>query len=318
MSRLEMERLLAQLQRALGSAWTESAEWIRSQQTVSAIAERLERGGSIDVLVEEIRAGAEKFAAEANAAYSQAGRTTARSLDSKVDDALIHFDETNDRAVRRARENRYELVNGFTQEQREITRNIIVDGMQRGVNPREMARDLRDSIGLTPYQEQIVRNYRRQLEQGQYASAADRRLVNGRDTRSLQAAQERGQALSPARIDKLVENYRQGWIDYRAETIARTEGLRAANDGSEDLYEQAIERGDVEANELVKEWHAGPKVRDYREDHAAMNGKTVPIGEDFVLPDGTPMKHPGDPRGGAKHNCSCRCTYSVTYRALRD
>jgi hypothetical protein len=314
MSEHDMNRLISTLQRALGSSWREVSDYLRTANTVDAIAGRIENGDLANV-VEDVRAAAAKWSAENHDAYERAGRTAARQLDSKVSDALVRFDVTNDRAVRRAKVNEYELIQGFTAEQRAITRRVISEGMTMGVNPREMARELRDSIGLTDHQSQIVANYRRQLEQGQYAEASSRRLVNGRDTRSLVTAAERGKALSPARIDTLVENYRQGWINHRAETIARTEGLRAAHEGSEDLYEQAISRGDVDADELVKEWHSGPATEDHRPDHRAMNGKTVPIGEEFVLPDGTRMKHPGDPRGGAKHVANCRCTFSVTYKA---
>lgn len=309
-----MVRLLALLEKQIGKSWIEIGEWLRTQDAnaIDAIEARLVVGDYAGV-VQSVEAAGARFAADTQQAYVTAGQRAAKWLDDQpaLADKLVTFDGVNERAVQRARVNRYELVRGFTEEQRTIARNIIVDGMQRGENPRVMARDLRDSIGLTATQEQHIRNYRRALETGRFADARERQLHDDRYNRTL----DRGEPLTPQQIDKMVGRYRQNYIAHRAEVISRTEALRAANEGSEELFRQAIERGDVTAAQLVKTWHAGPATRDARASHQAMDGVSVPVLDPFVLPDGTRLMHPGDPAGGAHNNAQCRCTVSRSFAA---
>lgn len=310
-----MRRLIAKLEKALGLAWVDIVEWLRQQNGLAAIEERLQLG-NIDDVIADVEAAALRFAAETTEAYVTAGQRAARWLDVKIDDALVRFDVANHRAIERARENQIDLVRGFTQEQRVITRNVITDGVRRGANPREMARSLRDSIGLTETQEQHVRNYRRALEDRDWSNAMRRALRDKRSDRLLERLRRDGEPLTPKQINRMVEDYRRRYVAHRAETIARTEALRAAHEGHDDALAQAIANGDVEAKQLVEEWHsrrAGPRARDM---HRAMNGKRVPFGTDFVLPDGVRMRGPGDPRGGARHNANCGCAKSTAFAAV--
>lgn len=309
-----MKKLIRLLEKKLGLTWSDITDWLREQNALDAIATRLEAQDYAGA-VADLDAAAEKFAADLQAAYVEAGQKAAAWLDGKIDDKLIRFDQTNDLAVQRARTNRYELVRGFTAEQRAITRNVITDGVRRGVNPREMARDLRDSIGLTESQEQQVRNFRRSLENGEWSRVLGYELRDKRADRTIRRLQRDGGELTSAQIDQLVERYRKNRINDRAEVIARTEALRAAHDGHDDAMRQALDRGDVSADQLEATWNAGPATKFAREDHQAMDGKTVPWGEDFELPDGTRMRGPGDPRGGAKHNLRCRCCKSTDFAA---
>jgi len=301
-----MKRLIRLLERKLGLSWIDITEWLRGQNSLDAITARL---GAQDYAgaVADVETVAARFADDLQAAFAEAGQRAATWLDTKLPDTIVRFDGTNARAVQRARQNQYELIQGFTAEQRVITRNVVTDGMRRGVNPREMARDLRDSIGLTPTQEQHVRNYRRALETGQFADASGRQLHDDRYNRTL----DRVDGLTPAQIDKMVERYRANYVGYRAEVIARTEALRAAHEGTEELYRQAVERGDVKADQLVRIWNAGPATRDAREQHQALDGVEVRMGEDFVMPDGTRLRYPGDPAAPVAHTAQCRCSLST-------
>lgn len=309
-----MRRLIAVLERSLGLAWVDIVEWLRKQNGLAEIEQRLATG-HIDDLILEVEAAALRFAAEATEAYAVAGRRVARWLDVKIDDALVRFDVTNYRAVARADANQLELVTGFTQEQRLITRNVLAAGVRRGANPRELARSLRDSIGLTQTQDQYVRNYRRALESGDWSNAMRRELRDKRSDRLLERLKREGDPLSSKQINKMVEDYRKRYIAHRAENIARTEALRAAHFGHDDAIAQALGRGELLASQLEEEWHsrrAGPRARDQ---HRAMNGKRVAFGDDFVLPDGTRMRGPGDPRGGARHTANCGCAKSTAFAA---
>jgi len=84
----------------------------------------------------------------------------------------------------------------------------------------------------------------------------------------------------------------------RAVTIARTEVLSAYNEGSIQSY---IQSGVVDR----LEWIATNDSR-VRDDHKALDGKTVKLGGYFKYPSGGQTKSPGN-SGIASQDISCRC-----------
>lgn len=315
MSERDMRKLLALIAQRVGLTYEDVAKWLHEQNSIESIERRILQGNYNNAIV-NVDDAAKQIAAEIQEGYITAGQRAAEYLDTRVPDRLIRFDTTSPQIVHRAEQNQLELVRGFRDERnqiaKQITQRALEDGARLGTNPRRVAQDFRDSIALTPGQQQWVANYRRSLESGDYQRALGYELSDGNADRSVRSAQAREAQLSPQQIDKMVERYRQNAITYRSETIARTEALRNANAGVRDGIQQAIDRGDVKADELVVTWHAGPGTKDARESHQRLDGTTVKYGEDFMLPDGTRMSGPGDPRGGAGNVTSCRCTSSVT------
>ena len=304
-----MRALVALLEKRLGVEWRDIIEWLRGQNGLDALEAKLV-SGDLSAVIVEVEAAAAKFATELHQAYVTSGQRAAKWLDGKVPDSLIRFDVTHSKVIQRAQQNSYEQIVGLVQEQREVVRTVITEGVTTGAAPRETARRLRDSIGLAPQQEKNLTNYRRALERGDWSKAMGYELRDGRADRSMR----RGMNLTPKRIDELAERYRVNSINHRAETIARTESLAAANAGAEDAMQQAVERGDVDAAQMVKEWHAGSKTKNARPDHQKMDGVTVKVGEMFVLPDGTRMPVPGV--GPVEYVANCRCTSSTTFTSL--
>ena len=90
-----------------------------------------------------------------------------------------------------------------------------------------------------------------------------------------------------------------GMSKTRARMIARTESLMVTNASK---YTQS----ELMPIEMEKTWlHDHPKMpRDW---HIALSGKTIDLDKKFNA-DGTMMKHPGDPAGGAGNNINCKCT----------
>jgi hypothetical protein len=309
-SERDQRRLIALLEARLGLQWSDIVEWLRQQNGLDEIERRLVTGQFPIVGVED---AARQLADEIHSAYVTSGKTQAEWLDrqERTKDTLVRFDTGQAAVVDRQRRSEIKTVEGLTAESRDVVRQVLVDGRQAGTNPRQMATRIRDSIGLTQQQEQWVTNYRRSLEQQDYSRALGYELSGGHADRSVQAAARRGVALAPEKIDAMVEQYRANALTYRAETIARTEAQGAAEAGATDAIRQAVSRGDVKAEELLVEWHAGPATLDARPDHQDLDGMSVRFGEDFVLADGTHMSGPHDPRGGAKHNANCRCTAST-------
>lgn len=316
MSERDVRALLSLIARRVGLSYEDVVLWLREQNSVAAIEERILAGQYATAIV-GLDAAAAKIAADIQSQYVYAGQQASEWLDGKVADRLIRFDTASPQVVARARSNQLELVQGFTLEQnqiaRQVTQRALIESATGGINPRRVAQDFRASIGLTAQQESWVANYRRALESGEYLRATGYELSSGQADRTLRRLARDEGTLTPAQIDDYVERYRQNALTYRAETIARTEALRNAHEGADDAMRQAVQRGDVEAGQLETEWHAGPATGDARPDHQALDGTRVPFGTDFILSDGTRMSGPGDPRGGAKHNANCRCAKSVAF-----
>lgn len=88
----------------------------------------------------------------------------------------------------------------------------------------------------------------------------------------------------------------------RAALIARTELAQAENTGIVDGYRQTGVVG--------LEWLS---YKGGGRGHGDMNGTKVRLGEAFTLPDGTRMRHPGDPSAPIKHLANCRCTVAPVF-----
>lgn len=94
--------------------------------------------------------------------------------------------------------------------------------------------------------------------------------------------------------------------DYRAERIVRTEVIRASNFGALEAARQTAEELQIE---LQKVWLATPDART-RDSHAAADGQTVGLEEDFVV-GGHPASYPGDSRLPPEESIQCRCALAI-------
>jgi hypothetical protein len=111
---------------------------------------------------------------------------------------------------------------------------ILSDGLQRGDRPDVIARSLRDTLGLSEPEATAIENYRTSLEAGD-RSPLQRAL---RDRR-FDAAVRRG-GLTDDQIARMVERYATRYRSFRATRLARTESLRAANQGRRAAWYQYI------------------------------------------------------------------------------
>ena len=112
----------------------------------------------------------------------------------------------------------------------------------------------------------------------------------------------------------MTEDYRQNWIDMRARTISRTEALRAAHQGTDELYQQSIDSGQIDRTALVRTWICGPKTKHGpRPSHAFMDNQTRLIGEAFMSGNDNALMFPGDPDAPVEETANCRCTVTTRY-----
>jgi len=302
-------------------------EHVRDQRTLGEWVKMVQRGDFEDVIRDLERAAA-ALTAEITAAYAAAGRAVTKLLAryAKKPDKLIRFDVTNMRAVAEMRAATLERVREVTEAARATFRQVLVRGVEEGINPRVMATRMRDSLGLTKFQERAVDNYRKLLQAGD-ADALRRELRDRRFDSSTGANLTSDAAradffdrptprrpLTAAQVDRMVGRYRTRFVAYRAEVIARTEALAAVNAGTEEAYRQAAELGVLDLKDLERTWHAGnpPRTRD---SHHAMRGQKRLFGKHFTSGAGYPLRYPGDPQAPGKERIQCRCVVSTRFRS---
>jgi len=103
--------------------------------------------------------------------------------------------------------------------------------------------------------------------------------------------------------ERILETYDFA-VESRAERIARTETVGAANAGAM----QAIN----ESSAPYKTWITSRDDR-VRDTHAELEGATIKKDEAFVTSDGETLMFPGDPNGGPGAIINCRCNVVATF-----
>lgn len=93
----------------------------------------------------------------------------------------------------------------------------------------------------------------------------------------------------------------------KARRIVRTEAHRVREQATIDVAKEHTEHGIV----MTKTWNTVGDER-VRRQHRSMDGKTIPVDEDFVMPDGVKGQGPGM-MGAPQHDVNDRCflTYEV-------
>lgn len=270
----------------------------------------LEAGRFDDAIDVAARAGAIRVSDSYAAVYVAAG-VEASTFVERALDITIGFDQVNVRAVQHMQNERLRLIREFTNEQRLATRTALVDGIQRGLNPRQQARNFRQSIGLTQRQVAAVQNYRRLLEgtSDGDTSALTRQLRDRRFDGTVRRAARQREPLTALQIDRMVERYGDRYVKYRAEVIARTEALRAVHAGSDEAFRQAIDVGSIAATEVERTWVTAADER-VRSSHAALGGLVRRIDETYPGFNGA-LRYPGDPLAPGSETIQCRCVLST-------
>lgn len=311
------QRELAEaLQRKLGVAWARMVAWLRDQNALKMVESRL-NVGDFDGALGGIIDAASWFASELGAAKNYSAHAASRWIGGELNQ-LITFDETNERAVAATARARVDLMREVTQQQRAVVRDMVTDGIGRGDNPRVVAQDIRYTIGMTDYQARIVRNFRRELETGEWGAAGSRELIDGRWMRTFERLRRDGGQLTQTQINAMVSRYADNWVAFRAENIARTEGLRAAHGGHHEAFAQAIDNGKLDPEDLVRTWRHGPRRKHSREGHVKMSGQEQPWGKPFVNPiTGNALMYPCDPNAPIEETAQCTCIEVVRIRRAK-
>lgn len=333
----EIERLARKIEPGLFRAILRALQDQQDAVNLRALIEALKSGSTANVLsVLESSIGSAGKAATEQALMNgaaAAGAVTAKTI-ARITRADFHFSVLNPGLIDWLKTYSFGLIQQIDNTTREAVREAVIYGMKAGKNPVDTAREIKQVVGLTDRQAKAVANYRRQLETfhlkrfaggfglgkpidrvngrqvfrpGEDGTPLDgidqRRLRDFRYDGQLQTAMTTGKPLSKAQIDKMVDAYQRKYLKYRAETIARTESLRATNIGIQNSWKQAIEQGTVPEALVRRQWIVAKDERlcSHCAPIPGLNPKQgVPFGQPFRTPTGPATLPPLHP--------NCRCT----------
>jgi hypothetical protein len=304
-----LEALVQRVQPTFRARFLAVIRSIKDQRSLEEISALL-LAGQVDEALLTAEVAALRLSNLFNSVVILSGSETAASIGGNLN-ILVEFDHVNQHALSAMTRNRLRMVTEFMAEQREATRAALIDGIQRGANPIEQARAFRDSIGLTRYQQEIVNNYRRNLNELS-PRALDRELRDRRFDRTVNRAIRDGVPLRQDQIDNMVSRYTDRWVKYRSEVIARTESLRSVHLGNDEMYRQAIADGHLSQGDLIRTWDTS-KLGNVRDSHKAMEGQQRGIGEMFSSGLGNALEFPGDDRAPVEDTAQCVCAVTTRY-----
>ncbi len=288
----------------LFAAWNDLASQVRDSYT----PQRLTDGDTLQRIARSLSEEVRPIAHDLLLARSLGHRAmTSQIVDERVQKDFsvgFQFDRLAPAVQDQADQYAARLVREIGEDTRSTLSGMIRQGVAAGRGPEELARTMRDSVGLTIRQANAVQNYRRLLETG--APEAQTRAL--RDQR-FDVSETRLAFLTPEQIDTRVDAYRRRYVAHRANTIARYETLSASNGGSLSAMQSAIKTGLLPAS-TVKTWMIAkdeltcPRCRSI----PRLQPDGVGVDEAFVWEAG---KHSGEVYVAPLHPL-CRC--SVSYR----
>jgi hypothetical protein len=129
--------------------------------------------------------------------------------------------------------------------------------VSRGINPREIARGLRDQIGLPPNLVQAGARYREMLtsgDAGQLKQALTRAIRDKRFDGTIERAISGQTSLTREQIDRQMERWYERALTVHTETIARTASMDAVNVGNRLAWQQVVADGQVSIHNLRRYW----------------------------------------------------------------
>ncbi len=156
-------------------------------------------------------------------------------------------------------------------ETRAALRQELARGIREGIHPTEVARRIRETIGLNRRQAAVVSAFRQRL------------FAEGRD---------RGQ------VERMTLRFANRQMQLRAQNIAQTEIMTALNTGRRLQVERLTREGVIQGPDWEQEWVTADDERTCPI-CLPLNGQRIPIGGTFVTGAGNLQQPPAHPR--------CRC-----------
>ena len=330
-SRQLIRELLAKHEKVVRDAFLEAVSDITNSATLRVIVERLERGDIIGA-VEAVRVEPEAFGVLERAiadAYYDGGQAqignwpVVREPDGSQ--VIWRFGVRDPVVEAWLRDHSSQLITRTTQDMREAIRETLSEGLAHGRNPTRTALDVVGRVsratnrraggivGLTAPQARAVENARQRLLLGDPAIMREVLGLKRRDRRfdrTILKAIRECKPLSQDFITRWAGRYSDGLLKWRGDLIGLNETNAALARSKEDAIRQQIEAGKLDAQDVVKVWRHTPQESP-RLHHRAMNGKSVPYGEKFELPNGVRMDHPHSDDAPISETAFCKCHHAL-------
>lgn len=222
-------------------------------------------------------------------AVTSANAAIAGALPTEVN-SILSFDRLDPKALAWAEERAGVLISQISDEQREMLRRTIADGISEQITPNELAIRLRSQIGLPT----------------QWATAVERAT-----TKELARLVKTGmsQIKAEEKVDKFAQRYHDKLVRARARNIARTEIVTAQNMGRQLGWIDMVGEGVLSPN-AKKTWQVGPSGwagKSVCNICAPLQGQTVGVLELFSVGVSMPPAHP-----------NCRCTATIKPIKIED
>lgn len=196
----------------------------------------------------------------------------------------LRWDVKNPQIQKYLRERTGKLIVDIQNDTLNVVQRSVQRSFSQALTPRDVADQIKDSIGLHPRYEQAVVNYQNKL----YA----------------------GGKHSPEQVEDLTDAYSGRLLDSRAMTVARTETRSASNYGQLSVWKQASNDGLLPKNSM-KTWVTCKeclcKTPCPCDLCLPMEGVSVAVDEFWMLSDGTVCEIPSD----AHPNCNCGMTMDM-------
>jgi len=241
----------------------------------------LERAGAWRVFADALEPALREAVLEA---VARGGDQAANLLPRSVQVQLT-FDRTNPKAIEAVDTVVANALQDITNASKDAVVAVIRDGFTDGDTPQQMARSIRDAIGLTERFALAVEHYR------------DGLIDNG---------------VAVGRANDLAETYSDRLLRLRATQIARTESIRAASAGQHGAWLDAASQGLLDRSGARRHWIVTPDDRlcPICEAIPDLNPDGVGLDEPFQTDVGPVMYPPAHPL------CRCAVTLHIQKEAM--
>ncbi len=336
----ELDKIAYRYEKKIQNALIDAFDILRNQYTIPQLTEVINSRGVYGVM--ELFSDIDTTISSAivpqiNNAINESGTISIELIPKGAIEGSISFNMLNENTTSFIRSYQVPLVRQISNNTKEAIRNSINIDLAAGRGPRSTAIQFRKDIGLTTKQEQYVRNFenalkwqsetdpvkRRQLRNNlQQAIKGDKYKLQDKRFRSSMNKLLNEEKISNKQIDKMVTRYRERYIKYRSEVIARTEALRATSVGNHEMLKQNIESGSVNDN-ILRFWDAtnDRRTRPWHNKAEVINSKGVKWNQAFKVPNSKgsieQLMYPRDPAGSPDNTVQCRCAVYYKYKDRR-
>ncbi|MFN9577213.1 MAG: hypothetical protein ACK6AH_11790, partial [Gemmatimonadota bacterium] len=160
---------------ALAATFRRVLATIRDAATLDALAAAVEQGGADAVVnlllsLDTERAATAVLARGLTPAVVATALTTAR-VTRPLSGLVAAFQRGFPEAEAAAQTMALDRYRALATELRPVLRGVVADGIAAGQNPRVVAQAVRNVVGFTDYDRQIVRSFREALESGDFSAA---------------------------------------------------------------------------------------------------------------------------------------------------